>query len=122
MRNDPLANGTLFLLSINSDLVAVKRNPNLIRTDAGDFDANADRLRCLTNIDGRCPGAGARRSFGLCRLMKYRVQLADAVSQPLKLDPFKTGGPHAFYHSFLQPRLTTAGARAHQRLQLGHEF
>src|SRR2546423_13272789 len=70
MRNDFLPRVALFLFSINTNLIAVQRDLNLIRSNAGEFDANADRIRCLANI-GRWFERRQRSNFGFRGLMQY---------------------------------------------------
>src|SRR2546423_11924925 len=82
MRNDFLPRPALFLFSINANLIAVQRDFDLTRRNAGEFDANKDRIRCLANISRwfeRCQ----RSNFRLCGFVQNGIQFTNAFGQSL---------------------------------------
>src|SRR5256885_5607344 len=72
MRNDFLPRVALFLFSINANLIAVQRDLDLIRRNAGELDPNAHCIRCLANI-GWWFERRQRSNFGFCGFMQNRI-------------------------------------------------
>src|SRR3989440_9113932 len=82
MRNNFLPRVSLFLFSINANLIAVQRDFDLTRRNAGEFDANKDRIRCLANISGWFERS-QRSNFSLCGFVQNGIQFTNPFGQSL---------------------------------------
>src|SRR2546422_8369677 len=98
MRNDPLPRISFLLFSINAQLIAVQSNLDLAGAYARQFDADTNRVSCLTNVNRRHPRTGHYRHLFVSRFLQHRKQPSDPFRQTLEFDPLETRWSYILDH------------------------